>query len=126
MRKEIEEEIRKKGLEIKSNYPRHSSVEEIIGRTPDEAEIVFPAMVSSVHGHVPSCGTTMGPLLTIKKKDILPKVQEVDIFLDSQNKVYFSYAGPETKLVSKNMRDNILSEGTILEEVILASLRLIV
>lgn len=126
MRKEIEEEIRKKGLEIKSNYPSHSSVEEIIGRTPDEAEVVFPAMVSSVHGHVPSCGTTLGPLLTIKKKDILPKVQEVDIFLDSQNKVYFSYAGPETKLVSKNMRDNILSEGTILEEVILASLRLIV
>jgi len=53
-------------------------------------------------------------------------VQEVDIFLDSQNKVYFSYAGPETKLVSKDMRDNILSEGTILEDVILASLRLIV
>ena len=125
MRKEIEEELKKKELEIKYNYPYHSSVEEIIGRTPVEAEVVFPAMVSSVHGHVPICGTILGPLLTIKKKkDLLPKVQEVDIFLDSENKVYFSYAGPETKLVSQNMRDNILSEGTILEEIILASLRL--
>lgn len=126
MIKEIEEELRKRDLEIKSNYPRHSNAEEIIGRTPDEAEAIFLAMVDSVHGHVPSCGTILGPLLNIKKKDVLPKVQEVDIFLDSQNKLYFSYAGPETKLVSKNMRDSILSEGHILEEVILASLRLIV
>jgi len=71
MRKEIEEELRKKKLVINFIYSYHSSVEEIIGRTPDEAEVVFPAMVSSVHGHVHSCGTTMGPLLTIKKKDIL-------------------------------------------------------
>ena len=126
MRKEIEDELRKKNLVINSNFPYHSSVEEIIGRTPDETEVVFPAMVSSVRGHVPSSGTTLGPLLTIRKKDILPKVQEVDILLDSQTMVYFSYAGPETKLVSKNMRDNILSEGTILEEVILESLTLIV
>jgi len=126
MRKEIEDELRKKNLVINSNFPYHSSVEEIIGRTPDETKVVFPAMVSSVRGNVLSYGTTLGPLLTIKKKDILPKVQEVDILLDSQTMVYFSYAGPETKLVSKNMRDNILSEGTILEEVILESLTLIV